>query len=251
MCLAHPAKKLNRARRPTLSPHLPMAKTESEKILDAMVDITIANFQAESRLPLPSLGANIDLRHVCPTMALTMGKSPKLMVFDLDYTLWPFDCDKDVIAPFVRYPQGVIDSWGRWANPYVDVQGIIGTLYHVGIPVAYASRNPSRESVKQLLQAIPMKTTTGEKSLWDALPSEDYFHAYSTTGLNRGKDPHFAAIKKISGIEFSDMLFFDDLPQNIEYARIQGTTSVYLSHRRGLTWDAFLRGLTEWRSRHT
>lgn len=213
--------------------------------LENLVEKTILEMSKFSALA--STGG--DLTHVCPTAALKMGKNPALIVFDLDFTLWPFDCDKDVIAPYTRNEQGVIDSRGRWANPYVDVVGILGTLYHAKIPVAFASRNPSSESIKALLRTIPMPTNEGEKTLWDVLPNEDYFHAYSTLGANRGKDPHFAALKMVTGVEFSDMLFFDDLPQNIQYAREQGTTSVFLDQQRGLTWVAFLRGIAEWRAR--
>jgi magnesium-dependent phosphatase 1 len=213
--------------------------------VDYLVQKTIEEM---SKLSAIAVSRTPDLRHVCPIAALKMGKNPGLIVFDLDFTLWPFDCDKDVIAPYTRNEQGVMDSRGRWANPYVDVAGIIGTLYHAKIPIAFASRNPSSESIKALLRTIPMATNEGEKTLWDALPSEDYFHAYGTLGANRGKDPHFAALKKVTGLEFSDMLFFDDLPQNIQYARRQGTPSIYLDQRRGLTWVAFLEGIALWRA---
>jgi len=179
------------------------------------------------------------------------GPNPKLVVFDLDYTVWPFDCDKDVIAPFSPSPYGgVYDRYGRPSNPFPDIPHIIAALVDAKIPIAYASRNPSANSVEQLLRAISIAPTTRPevRSLWDALPSRDYFHAYSSAGQGRGKDRHFAAIKKATGIVFSDMLFFDDLHDNIVHAQKQGTTSVHLG-RRGVTWAAMIAGIEGWRVR--
>ena len=42
------------------------------------------------------------------------------------------------------------------------------------------------------------------------------------------------------------MLFFDDLPENIEAAAAQGTTGVLLG-KLGLTWPAFTAGMRGWR----
>jgi magnesium-dependent phosphatase 1 len=211
------------------------------------VRTTISEFYKQANVPVPAFGGQVDLRHLCPTLALKIGKNPKLIVFDLDFTLWPFDCDKDVISPYFRAVQGVVDSRYFPANPYPDVPSILATLYDNGIPVAYASRNPSSGSVKELLTTIPMMTSMGEKTLWDALPDRDYFHAYSTMGANKGKTMHFTALKRISGVEYSDMLFFDDLVQNIKYAEEQGTVAILLENRRGLTWGSFLQGLSHWR----
>jgi magnesium-dependent phosphatase 1 len=199
---------------------------------------------------LSPLAEQMDLTTMAPKDALVAGKNPDIFVFDLDYTIWPFDCDKDVIGPFYRNPQGVYDSSQHWANPYYDVPAIMATLYDAGIPVAFLSRNPSHASIEQLLKTIPMQTAKGTLSLWDAMPNRNYFHAFSTVGANKGKTLHFATLHRLTNVAFENMLFFDDLPQNIHYARKQGTTSVELDLRRGLNWMSFLQGLTLWRARH-
>ena len=201
------------------------------------------------QVALSPLAEQMDLTTMAPEEALAAGKNPDIFVFDLDYTVWPFDCDKDVFAPFYRNPQGVYDSTQRWANPYRDVPDIMATLYDAGMKVAFLSRNPSDDSIEQLLRAIPMQTAKGTLSLWDAMPNRNYFHAYSS-GANKGKNLHFATLRKLTNVPFENMLFFDDLPQNIHYARKQGTTSVELDLRRGLSWMSFLKGLTLWRARH-
>lgn len=179
------------------------------------------------------------------------GKNPDLLVFDCDYTLWPFDCDKDVISPFTLSPFGsILERYGRSANPYCDVQKLFAGIVDAGIPVAFISRNPSAQYVEELLRCIKIITKTrGQISLWDTMPSRDYFHAYSSGGVGRGKDRHFAALKKVSGILFHNMIFFDDLPENILAAQAQGTTSVLVGPKRGLNIEAMDAGIDLWRSK--
>jgi magnesium-dependent phosphatase 1 len=181
------------------------------------------------------------------------GPNPELVVFDLDWTLWQFDCDKHVIPPFTKqiYFNTIYDRYGRPANPYTDVPAIISALVDANIPFAIASRNPSAGPIEQLLRLISIFPKTQSKqhitNIWDALPSREYFHAYSSDGYGNGKDRHFKAINAVSGVPFNRMLFFDDLPENIKYASIQGTTSVLVSQKNGLNWSAMIGGITEYR----
>ncbi len=177
--------------------------------------------------------------------------NPATFVFDLDYTIWPFDCDKDVIAPFTMCDDGNIrDRYGRIANPYPDVPGIIAHIIDKGIPIIFASRNRSRGSIEALLKTIPIVCHNENiKTIWDALMLPNLLHAYSSDGIGKGKDKHFAAIYNDTLINFTRMIFYDDIPENIEAARAQGTTSILLSRRYGLTWQKFSEGIVEWRSR--
>lgn len=183
--------------------------------------------------------------------SLRAGPTPSLLVFDCDWTLYPFDCDKHRIAPF-RWESwhGVVDYYGRPSNSYTDVSNIFGAIIDSGIPVAFLSRNPSAEPLRQLLSVIPCNTKlqTTKKCILDAMPSDAYFHAYSSDSFGKGKDKHFCALKKVSSIPFSDMLFFDDMPDNISAAEVQGTTSVLLG-RTGFTLEAFTGGLGRWRQK--
>ena len=175
--------------------------------------------------------------------------NPSLLVFDCDYTIWPFDCDKDVVAPFTKSIwAGVYDYFGRPSNAYHDVAGIFGAILDAGIPVAFLSRNPSADSVRQLLQALPCLNKVGavEKYLWDTMPSPHYFHAYSSSGIGKGKDRHFTALQRVCGIPFADMVFFDDLLDNVQASSRMSVTSVHLK-RHGLTVSAFIRGIEGWR----
>lgn len=179
------------------------------------------------------------------------GKNPDLLVFDCDFTIWPFDCDKNVISPFRAIPfGGIMDRFGRPANPYRDVQLLFAGIVDAGIPVAFLSRNPSAVYIEELLRCIKIQTKTrGEMSLWDAMPSREYFHAYSSGGIGKGKDKHFAALQKACSIPFHKMIFFDDLPENILAAQAQGTTAVLVGAKRGLNIEAMDAGIDLWRSK--
>ena len=48
------------------------------------------------------------------------GRNPQVIVFDCDWTLYPYDCGKHRLAPFEATPHGILDYWGRWANAYPD-----------------------------------------------------------------------------------------------------------------------------------
>ena len=157
-----------------------------------------------------------------------------------------------MLAPFTPSPYGgVSDRFGRPANPFADVPAVFAALVDAGVPIAYASRNPSAGPVEALLRAtaIAPRTRPHVRSLWDALPGRALFHAYSSAGHGRGKARHFAAIQAACGVAFRDMLFFDDLHDNIVHAQAQGTTSVHLG-RRGLTVEALAAGIRGWRERH-
>jgi magnesium-dependent phosphatase 1 len=205
--------------------------------------------QQEQAVPQPIQTPPASTPYQRATAALATGPNPSILVFDCDYTVWPFDCDKNVVAPFMSSPwSGVYDKYGRPSNAYHDVPSIFGAIIDAGIPVAFLSRNPSSDSVRQLLQALPCLNKVGavEKHLWDSMPSPEYFHAYSSGGIGKGKDRHFAALQSVCGIPFTNMVFFDDMADNIQAAANSGVTSVHLT-RNGLTASAFVCGIEGWR----
>jgi len=180
---------------------------------------------------------------------LTRGVNPGLVVFDLDWTLWPFDCGHEVQGPFTALPRGIIDSHGYSANPYKDVRGIMAALVDAGVPIAIASRNPDIVMLESLLRAITFECGRGLISIWDALPSSAFIRAHSS-GSTKGKTSHFAALKEASGLDYDQMLFFDDLAENIKYAERQRITCVNVVGR-GLSWWGLGDGLTAYRHVHS
>lgn len=176
---------------------------------------------------------------------LANGVNPGLVVFDLDWTIWPYDCGCEVLPPFRTMPWGIVDGRGYTANPYKDVRGIIAALVDAGVPIAIASRNPDTAVLESLLRLITFDCKRGTISLWDALPSPAYFRAHSSGGLH-GKTGHFAALKVVSGVYYDQMLFFDDLAENIHYAKKLGVTGVNVVGT-GMNWWALSDGLVKFR----
>ena len=170
------------------------------------------------------------------------GILPELVVFDLDFTVWPFDCHKDRAMPFTRNETNVYDYRGRIANCYHDIPSIIGFLVDNNVPIAYASRNPSRDHIIELLKFSVIKTKKGTMNLWNILPNPNYLQAYSSGFYGYAKNDHFNRLNIITGVDFNKMLFFDDLPQNIDQAKTKGITSIQLG-KSGVTMELFKMGL--------
>ena len=180
---------------------------------------------------------------------ICVGILPGLVVFDLDFTVWPFDCHKDRAMPFTRNETNVYDYRGRIANCYPDIPSIIGFLVDNNIPVAYASRNPSLNHIIELLKISVIQTKKGKTTLWDILPNHNYLQAYSSGFYGYAKNHHFNRLHVVTGVEFNKMLFFDDLPQNIEQARTKGITSIQLA-KDGVTMELFTMGLSLYNDSH-
>lgn len=171
-----------------------------------------------------------------------------LPVFDLDHTLWPFDCDKHVISPFTFIPHvGTLDRFGRYAEPFKDVRKIFEDFAEAGKKVAIASRNPSQGPCEELLRAIKISPPSKKDitCLWD-LVGPGLFHAYSSQG-RPGKTKHLEAIKEASGVDYGNMIFFDDLPENIAYAATSGVVAIYI--KKGLTQEALKNGIELWQKK--
>lgn len=173
------------------------------------------------------------------------GANPKLVVFDLDYTLWPFDCGLQVVGPFSTGPGGIVDGRGTVANPFKDVRSIIAGLVDYDIPFAIASRNPGLSHIESLLRAIRFDCKRGNISIWDALPGPGYIQAYSSEG-QAGKNKHFAALHAACNVPYKQMIYFDDAAENVASAHALGCT-VYRVGRSGLTWLALSEALRLWR----
>lgn len=193
---------------------------------------------------------------------------PRLVVFDLDYTCWPFWLDTHITPPIKPTADhaALTDRFGETFTFYGDVPAILQTLPRLRqlfggddaasdeiVKLGVASRTcaPSlaRDMLKMLhLQPIPSSAdVAGDGAAVAGKPKKaiEVFDA----GLEiypSSKVRHFEALHKRTGIPYEDMLFFDDEARNKDTESL-GVT-MYLV-RDGVTWDEVERGVSEWRRR--
>ncbi|KAJ7548687.1 hypothetical protein O6H91_07G022400 [Diphasiastrum complanatum] len=135
---------------------------------------------------------------------------PRLVVFDLDYTVWPFWCSKH-------------DK----PSMYPHVSGIIKALREKGVALAVASRSPTPGIAIEFIKKLGLSST---------------FSAVEIFSSQSFKAEHFQRIQQKTGIPYSSMLFFDDETGNIRTVSKMGVTSILVNH--GVDLDALNEGLT-------
>ena len=195
---------------------------------------------------------------------------PRAVVFDLDYTLWPFWVDTHVSAPPLRANadhSAVADRVGESFAFYADVPGILHGLRLAGARLAVASRTHRPDLGREMLKLlhVPGRSSvlgsadpTGDPedggSRKDAKDREkenrprkaiDFFDG----GLEiypSSKVRHFEVLHRRTGIPYDQMLFFDDESRNRDTEAL-GVTMWLV--RDGVTWDEVVRGIREWRRR--
>ncbi|KAF3326065.1 Magnesium-dependent [Carex littledalei] len=145
---------------------------------------------------------------------------PRLVVFDLDYTLWPFYCE--------------CRSKREKPSLYRDAKGIMYALRDKGVDMAIASRSPTPDIANTFLDKL------GMKSLFVAT---EIFSSWTH------KTEHFQRIQRKTNIPYKSMLFFDDEDRNIDSVSKMGVTSVLVEN--GLNLDMFKLGLRNFASSNT
>ncbi|XP_063851548.1 magnesium-dependent phosphatase 1-like isoform X1 [Scylla paramamosain] len=78
---------------------------------------------------------------------------PKLIGFDLDYTLWPFWVDTHVDPPFHKDWKGqVVDMYNKKIKYYAEVPDVLKWLHKEGYVLAAVSRTGEIKGANQLLE---------------------------------------------------------------------------------------------------
>ncbi|KAK3186396.1 hypothetical protein K4F52_004934 [Lecanicillium sp. MT-2017a] len=176
---------------------------------------------------------------------------PKLIVFDLDYTLWPFWVDTHVTPPLK--PNGThtaaADRYGEDYAFYADVPGILALLPHAGdgspetkIRLGVASRTSAPSLARDLLKMLHVPGhEEGDKPRKALEAFDGGVEIYPGSKIR-----HFETLQKRSGIRYEDMLFFDDESRNMETEKLGVTMKLV---RDGVTWDEVESGIELWRKR--
>lgn len=140
---------------------------------------------------------------------------PRLVVFDLDYTLWPFYCE--------------CRSKREMPSLYPHARGILYALKEKGIDLAIASRSPTADIAKTFVDKLSIKSM---------FVAQEIFSSWTH------KTDHFQRIHTRTGVPFNSMLFFDDENRNIQAVSNMGVTSILVGN--GVTVGALRQGLTKY-----
>ncbi|MBC2607333.1 magnesium-dependent phosphatase-1 [Pelagicoccus albus] len=130
-----------------------------------------------------------------------MAQAPfKLVVFDLDFTVWDAGgvwCDC-LEPPFRKESGKVVDSRGSVVLVYDGIQRALRLLNDLGVPIAIASRTTRPDWARTLLDLLELRAFFSYEEIY---PSS--------------KVRHFEALRRDSGVDYEEMLFFDDESRNI------------------------------------
>ncbi|ATY67369.1 magnesium dependent phosphatase [Cordyceps militaris] len=168
---------------------------------------------------------------------------PRLMVFDLDYTLWPYWVDTHPTPPLKANAAhtAATDRYGESFAFYDDVPSILQHLPRgasAPIKLGVASRTSATAIARDLLKMLHVP---GQK----ARRAGDVFDA----GMEiypGSKIRHFETLQRRTGVAYEDMLFFDDESRNLETEKLGLTMRLV---RDGVSWAEIEKGVEEWRKR--
>ncbi|KAI1382384.1 magnesium-dependent phosphatase-1 [Hypoxylon crocopeplum] len=184
---------------------------------------------------------------------------PRAVVFDLDYTLWPFWVDTHVYPPLRPNAahNACTDKVGESFAFYDDVPSVLHGLALAGVKLGVASRTHAPDLGREMLKLLhipPVSSVledggadggSGSSKKDKVRKAIEFFDA----GLEiypSCKIRHFEALGKRTGIPHTEMLFFDDESRNRDTEAL-GVT--FWLVRDGVTWNEVVSGIQEWRRR--
>lgn len=187
---------------------------------------------------------------------------PKLVVFDLDFTFWHPEMYELYGAPFKKNPRtgAVTDCRGTQVHFFDAVHSVLSVLetdpQFADTPVAVASSTTEPQWAKTCMRLMDVRVSSqaaagreeeddeeqeeesdGEDVTKKSLQSiVDYEAIYP-----RNKRVHFKQLADQSGVQYEDMLFFDNEYGNISNVGALGVVCCYCPH--GLSDGAWIQGM--------
>ncbi|KAF8632133.1 hypothetical protein AX15_002027 [Amanita polypyramis BW_CC] len=169
---------------------------------------------------------------------------PKLIAFDLDFTLWDLWADTHITGPLRREERSnqVVDKYNKPIAFYKDVPEVLHRTRKTGAAIAAVSRTTAPKIASQMLSLLLVPSQSGDE------PSKPVIEFFDQLEIFPGsKLVHFKHIHDKTGLPYSEMLFFDDEQRNKEVEKL-GVTFCLVSE--GIDITTFEKGIEEWRKRH-
>jgi magnesium-dependent phosphatase-1 len=153
---------------------------------------------------------------------------PKLVVFDLDHTLWPFGVDEFVFKPpFKRNKSNeVVDASGAKMQAFPEVTDVFKYVSDQKLDIGVASRTTFPSGVRSLIDLFGWSQYIKYKQI------------YPTS-----KVIHFNQLYIESEHFFGQMLYFDDEERNIKDVSQLGVETVQVDPKVGITKNLVINGL--------
>ncbi len=144
---------------------------------------------------------------------------PRLIVFDLDHTLWPFGIDNFHYKPPYRKINGqIFDIHNKQMNCFPEVPQVLKDLSSKGFQIGVASRTEYPEGAHSLIKLFD----------WDS-----YFkHREIYPG---SKLTHFHNFKTKIQLNYNQILFFDDEQRNVDDIQPLGVLTILIDREIGVT----------------
>ncbi|OQS06110.1 hypothetical protein THRCLA_01834 [Thraustotheca clavata] len=178
---------------------------------------------------------------------------PKLIVFDLDFTLWYPEMYELVGAPFRRNKHGVVSARdGEEVHLFDDAHAVLTEI--ASLPefretqVAVASSTTYPHWARECMSLIQVRNAempkknkkTKEAKVLNAFI--DYQAIYP-----KNKKVHFKQLHEESGVPYEDMLFFDNEHYNIVNVQQLGVVCAYCPD--GLSYQVWREGMDRFQSK--
>lgn len=160
-----------------------------------------------------------------------------VIVFDIDYTLWPFWVDTHVVPPFKfkerRVGKGkateqvIVDACGREIDLYRDVRGILEALKARGFQVGVVSRTETPHLARRLIEMLKIEKYLGMCVFDTGTKVHSIRRILDYYNLRNPEN------------DLRDCILFDDEYRNIaDVSRVKGT-AVLIDEDYGLTRKVF------------